>query len=70
MNRHCKQRGKSRKNPKEALEIKGIPWQSSGQDSKLPLQGAHNQSLVKGLRSQKPHSMAKKKKEKSLKIRK
>ena len=29
--------------------ITGIPWQPSGYDSVLPLQGAWDQSLIRGL---------------------
>ena len=40
----------------------GIPWQSSGQDTVLPLTGARVQSLFRELRSCKPPGVAKKKK--------
>ena len=40
----------------------GIPWRSSGEDSKLSLLGAQGQSLVRRLRSQKPCGLKKKKK--------
>ena len=36
----------------------GIPWQSSGQDSRIPLQGAQVQSVVWELRSHKLHRVA------------
>ena len=36
----------------------GIPWQSSGQDSRIPLQGAQVQFLVWELRSHKLHRVA------------
>ena len=38
----------------------GIPWQSSGYDSMLPLQGAQVQSLVRELRACKPCGQKKK----------
>ena len=34
-----------------AIALKGIPWQSSGQDITLPLQGKQVRSLVGELRS-------------------
>ena len=49
---------------KKNTEFQGIPWQSSGQDSVLPLQGAWVQSLVGELRSHMPRSAAKTKNKK------
>jgi len=43
------------------LLLLGIPWQYSGSDSMLPLQGARVPSLVEELRSCMPRGMAKKK---------
>ena len=45
------------------LLLLGIPWQYSGSDSMLPLQGARVPSLVEELRSCMPRGMAKKKKQ-------
>ena len=42
----------------------GLPWQSSGYDSTLSLQGAHVQFLVRQLRFHKPRGKKKKKKKK------
>ena len=42
----------------------GIPWQSSGWDSELPVQGAQVRSLVGELRSCMPHSAPKNKNKK------
>ena len=50
------------RNMKIMKKILGIPWQSSGQGSMLPLQGACVRSLVMELRSCKLRCMAKKKK--------
>ena len=42
----------------------GAPWRPSGLDSAFPLQDAQVQSLIRELRSPKPHGAAKKKKKK------
>ena len=44
------------------VHAQGIPWQSNGRVSALPLLGAQVWSLVGELRSHKPHGVAKKKK--------
>ena len=43
----------------------GLPWWSRGEDSMLPIQGAHVQPLVRELGFSMPHSAAKKKKKKN-----
>ena len=40
--------------------MKGLPWQSNGEDSMLPLQGAQVQTLVRDLRSPMLHDRKKK----------
>ena len=44
--------------------ILGIPWCSSGWDSRLPQQGTQVQCLVEEIRSQKPYGIGKKFKKK------
>ena len=41
-------------------DVKGLPWQSNGEDSMLPLQGAQVQTLVRDLRSPMLHDRKKK----------
>ena len=48
-----------------ALQSWGLPWQPSGEDSTLPLQGARVRSLVRELRSLVLRGTANKKKKKN-----
>ena len=54
---------------KKTPKLQGLSWPCTDQDSMLPLQGTHAQSLVRELRSFMPHSMGKRgrKKEKPAK---
>ena len=42
------------------IDVKGLPWQTNGEDSVLPLQGTQVQTLVRDLRSHMLHDQKKK----------
>ena len=46
--------------------FEGLPWQSGGKDSAIPMQGARVPPLVRELRSRMPRSSAKKKKKREV----
>ena len=48
-------------NTRKNVELRGLPWPSSGYYSMLPLQGPQVQSLVRELRSHMQRGVAKKK---------
>ena len=60
--RRIEQKGHQEATWEESTKSVGwrLPWQSSGSDSTLSMQGVQFQSLVRELRSHMPYGMAKK----------